>query len=264
MIPLVRGELARIRSTALLRWTMIIAVLAGGGVTGLLAVIDPQRSTPPLPGIDTPEGVAVVLGMQSMLVFVPALVGTVAVTSEYRHRTMATTLLAAPRRSRVLTAKLLVYAGLGLMYGVVTSVAAGAALLGAAAIRGSALGASTGEVIGYLLRLLVAATVYTVIGAAIGALARHQLLAVGIVLGYFYLLEPLLMIIPGVNAAYPYLPGGATAAIMDFGFLTEAIAEELPVVVPSVTALTGVGILLAYAVVAAVIAVALPLRRDLR
>lgn len=260
MIPLVRGELARIRSTALLRWTMIIAVLAGGGVTGLLAVIDPQRSTPPLPGIDTPEGVAVVLGMQSMLVFVPALVGTVAVTSEYRHRTMATTLLAAPRRSRVLTAKLLVYAGLGLMYGVVTSVAAGAALLGAAAIRGSALGASTG----YLLRLLVAATVYTVIGAAIGALARHQLLAVGIVLGYFYLLEPLLMIIPGVNAAYPYLPGGATAAIMDFGFLTEAIAEELPVVVPSVTALTGVGILLAYAVVAAVIAVALPLRRDLR
>ena len=35
----------------------------------------------------------------------------------------------------------------------------------------------------------------------------HQLLAIGIVLGYFYFLEHVLMLIPGVNTIYPFLPG---------------------------------------------------------
>ncbi|GAA1818320.1 ABC transporter permease [Agromyces neolithicus] len=265
MSRLIRGELTRLASTRLPLWTVLLAVASGGTMTALLGFIDPDQSNPPMPGLDTAEGVGVVLGINAMLLFVPALIGTIAVTSEYRHRTIGTTFLAAPHRGAVLSAKLLVYGLLGVVYGVLTSGAAGLAVSGAAAARGILLGTGPAELAMLLAGLAVAAAVYMVIGVAIGALAGNQLIAVGIVLGYFYFLEPLLMIVPGVNAVHPFLPGGATSALMGSTFLADALASELSgLAAPTISAGLGAGLLLAYAVVAAVAAVAVPLRRDLR
>src|SRR5690606_4940614 len=126
----------------------------------------------------------------------PALIGTIAVTSEYRHHTIGTTFLAVPRRSRVLCAKLCVYSGFGLVYGFVMALSSGSALGCVVVLRGTTLGASNGDVAALLVRLAVAAAIYMLLGVGIGALARDQLVAVAIVLGYFYLLEYLLMIVP--------------------------------------------------------------------
>ena len=265
MIRLLRGESAKLLATRLPIWALVTAALCGGGLTGLLALIGPENATPPLPGLDTPEGVGIVVGMSGLLLFVPALIGTIAVTSEYRHRTIGTTFLAAPRRGRVLAAKLVVYGMLGIAYGLVASLFAGAAVALGATLQGVELGVPPAGLVTLLARLSLAAVVYMILGVAIGALARHQLLAVGIVVGYFYFLEHVLMIIPGVNAIHPYLPGGATAALTDFTFLSDAIAEQLPIASTAPTSpAIGALVLLAYAAAAACVAIAVPLRRDLR
>ena len=265
MNRLIRGELAKLFATRLPMWSLIIAAGSGGGLTSMLAIVGPENATPPLPGLDTVEGVGIVVGMSGLLLFVPALIGTIAVTSEYRHRTIGTTFLAAPRRGRVLAAKLVVYGMLGIAYGLVASLFAGAAVALGATLQGVELGVPPAGLVTLLARLSLAAVVYMILGVAIGALARHQLLAVGIVVGYFYFLEHVLMIIPGVNAIHPYLPGGATAALTDFTFLSDAIAEQLPIASTAPTSpAIGALVLLAYAAAAACIAIAVPLRRDLR
>ena len=265
MSRLIRGEFTKLFATRLPLWSPIIAACSGGGLTGLLALVGPENATPPLPGLDTAEGVGIVVGMSGLLLFVPALIGTIAVTSEYRHHTIGTTFLAAPRRGRVLAAKLVVFGALGIAYGVVASLFAGAAVVGAAALQGIELGIPATGLVTLLARLSLAAAVYMILGVAIGALARHQLLAVGIVLGYFYFLEHVLMIIPGVNAIHPFLPGGATSALTDFTFLQDALAEQLPLAAPAaMPPMVGALVLLGYAAVAVCVAIAVPIRRDLR
>jgi ABC-2 type transport system permease protein len=260
----VRGEFTRLFSTRLPVWAIVAAVLSGAGLTGVLGIAGPENASPPMPGLDTPEGVAIAVGFTGLLLFVPALFGTVAITGEYRHKTIGTTFLAIPRRDTVLGAKLFVYTLFGLVYGLLMSLSSAFALWSVAAVRGIELGASAGDLAAILSRVAVAAAIYTVLGVGIGALVRSQLVAVGIVLGYFYFLEPVLMILPGLNTLYPYMPGGATAALTDFTFLTDTVAGEMSVGATTLlTPLLGALVLMVYAAVASAAAVVAPLRRDL-
>lgn len=259
-----RGEVSRITATRLLLWAAIVAVAVAASLTGVLAFVGPEHANPPMPGIDTAEGAGMILGLGTVTLFIPALLGTVAVTSEYRHRTIGTTFLVVPRRGRVLGAKLLVFALVGVVYGVLASLTTGLVLVSAAAIRGVELGVGLGDLAAVLGKLTIASAVYVLLGVAIGALARHQLLAIGVVLGYFYFLEYVIMLIPGVNVVYPYLPGGATASLTRFTFLTQTISEQTPLeAAPLVSPLLGALILVGYTVVGALVALAVPLRRDI-
>ncbi|MFD2349515.1 hypothetical protein ACFSTC_09240 [Nonomuraea ferruginea] len=78
------------------------------------------------------------------------------------------------------------------------------------------------------------------------------------------MVETALMLVPGVKELYPFLPGGATAALTGFTYLSEAVATQTGT---SATALlpaaAGGAVLVAYALVAAAVAVAAPLRRDI-
>lgn len=261
----VRGEISRLVGTRMPIVALIIAAASGLGPTGALVLSGPGSAQPPLPDVDTASGVTTALGLAGIMLFIPALIGTIAITSEYRHRTIGSTFLAVPRRGRVLLAKLICYAGFGLAYGATAGLGTGIALYGAAAVRGLVVGLPPATVLTLLLRIAVTAAIYMIIGVAIGALARHQLTAVGIVLGYFYFLEYLLMIIPGVNAIYPFLPGGASAALTRFTFITDSIGAtgtlSAPGLLPPVAA---AAVLIGYAAVACCVAILLPLRRDLR
>ena len=120
-----------------------------------------------------------------------------------------------------------------------------------------------GSVLLTLVQISLAMAVYCLIGVGVGALVRNQMIAMMIVIGYFYFAETMLMLIPGVNLLYPFLPGGATAALTDFTFLTESVSSELGTqAVVLLPPALGAVVLLGYALAAAVAAVALPLRRD--
>ncbi|WP_022883796.1 hypothetical protein [Glaciibacter superstes] len=72
------------------------------------------------------------------------------------------------------------------------------------------------------------------------------------------------MIIPEVNILYPYLPGGATAALTNFTLLADTIAEQTTLGASSLLPpALGAIVLLGYAALASAVAVVLPLRRDL-
>lgn len=264
MITAIKGELTRLFSTRLPWVAAVVAVVCGGGLTAVLGLMGPENATPPLPGLDTASGVGTAVGLSGLVLFVPALIGTIAITGEYRHRTIGGTFLAVPRRGRVLAAKLVTFALFGLGYGGVAAAASGLAVVVAAAVRGVPLGIGTATLLIMLGQLAVAAAVYMVLGVAIGALARNQIVAIAIVLGYFYFLEYVLMIIPGLNAVYPFLPGGATSALINFTFLTDVITDEAGLGLPALlTPVGGAAILLGYAALSSAAAVLVPLRRDL-
>jgi|UPI0006CFC767 hypothetical protein len=260
----VRGEFIRLFSTRLPVWAIVAAVLSGAGLTGVLGLVGPENASPPMPGLDTPQGVAIAVGLTGLLLFVPALFGTIAVTGEYRHKTIGTTFLAVPRRGAVLGAKLFVYSVFGLVYGLLMALSSALALWSVTAVRGIELGASAGDLATILSRVALAAAIYTLLGVGIGALVRSQLVAVGIVLGYFYFLEPVLMILPGLNTLYPFMPGGATAALTDFTFLSDTVSGEMSLGATTLlTPMLGALVLVTYAAVASAAAIVAPLRRDL-
>ncbi|GAB3490542.1 hypothetical protein [Amycolatopsis cihanbeyliensis] len=118
--------------------------------------------------------------------------------------------------------------------------------------------------LGLLARIAAALAVYTVLGVALGALLRNQVAALLIVGGYFYAGETALLLIPGVNAAYPFMPGGAASALTGFSYLADATASQTGTAATSLLpAPLGALVLLGYALLAATLAIAAPLRRDI-
>jgi ABC-2 type transport system permease protein len=72
------------------------------------------------------------------------------------------------------------------------------------------------------------------------------------------------MMIPGVSALYPILPGGATASLTDFTYLTDAMSQEIGhAPVQLLPPAAGTLLLTAYALTASLIAVIVPMRRDI-
>ncbi|MEU5941224.1 ABC transporter permease [Micromonospora sp. NPDC047548] len=262
MSHLVRAEFRRLFATRLWIWAVVAAVVFGGGLVGLLTVIGPENVNPPLPGLDTEAGIRAVLGLAGLGVIAPALFGATAVTSEYRHRTISATFLFAPRRWSVLAAKLFAYLVAGVAYGLITATTAGIALYAGMAVRDVPTGAPLDVVAGLLLRLVVAMAAYTVLGVGIGALVRNQVIALAGLGAYLYMGENLLLFVPGVNVAYPFLPGGATAALTNFTALTQVAHDTTGAAPQLLSPQAGAGLLIAYAVAAALLAIVLPLRRD--
>ncbi|MET7332233.1 ABC transporter permease [Nonomuraea sp. NPDC005650] len=260
---LLAAEWTRLTGTRLWLWGLP-AALGSGALVGLLALVGPENFTPPLPGLNTAQGTHVLLGLLGFTVFAPALLGTVAVSSEYRHRTITTTTLFAPRRWTWLAAKLAVYTGAGLAYGALAATVAGGALSGVAMLKGITLGLPAGTVAALLARIALTMAVYTLLGVAVGALLRNQVTALVAVGAYFYLIETVLMLIPGVKVLYPYLPGGATAALTGFTYLADAVAGQTGTSAARLlSAPAGGAVLVCYALIAAAVAVAAPLRRDI-
>lgn len=225
MTSLIRAEFRRLFSLTTWRWGPLAAVLCGGGLVALATLLGPENFDPPMPAIDTHDGTLLALGLVGFTAIVPALFGATALTSEYRHRTISVTFLHEPRRARVLSAKLFVYAVAGAGYGLILATAAGLALYGGAAVRGLTVGAEPTVVLRILASLMVTMMVYTVLGVGVGAVLRNQTATLIVLGGYLYMVEHALAIIPGFQVIYPFLPGGATASLTDFTLLSQAAVE---------------------------------------
>jgi ABC-2 type transport system permease protein len=258
----IRAELHKLATTRLWLAGLVGAVLCGGGLVGLGAIVGLENGDPPLPGLGTPEGVRLLIGLAGLTVLVPALLGAVTVTAEYRHRTIGLAFLAAPRRWPVLTAKLMAALLAGAAFGLVAALSAGGGLYLGAAVHSSPVGLPPAEVGVLLARLGAAMAAYTVLGAGVAALLRDQTLTLAVLGGYLYVGEFALLLVPGVNAAYPYLPGGATAALTGFTVLAEQAAQVSGGTAHLLGTAGGALVLAAYAGAAACAAVLLPLRRD--
>jgi ABC-2 type transport system permease protein len=140
------------------------------------------------------------------------LLGVIGMTGEWRHRTITGTILAAPDRLRLLAAKLVAYAGAGIVVSLVVTVtimAVGTLILDA---RDQAT-LDIGDLADVLWRNLVVAGLFGAFGVCIGTLVRNQIVAVIGVLIVAFVAEPtLLSLVPEVGRFGP--TGGAPNAII--------------------------------------------------
>jgi hypothetical protein len=136
--------------------------------------------------------------------------GVLGMAGEHRHHTASVTFLAEPRRSRVFVAKIAAYGLIGLFLGLVTEIDAS----GLASLWIVAKGVHfvpTEQVWQVLEGALIATMLYGILGVGIGGLLRSQVAALGAVLGWTLVVEPLLGDLwPG---SAKYLPNGAASAL---------------------------------------------------
>jgi hypothetical protein len=127
------------------------------------------------------------------------LTGVLAVTSEYRHKTIIPALLITPRRLPVLVAKLITLAIAGLAFGVLATGAAAAITLPVLASRHIPAGVSGVQVAAIIAGGGAATALCAALGVGLGAIIRDQVGAVIAVLAVLYVVEPVFGFIPGVG-----------------------------------------------------------------
>ncbi|TDN91347.1 ABC transporter permease [Microbacterium sp. BK668] len=186
----------------------VFSASATGAIGGAGAPQIPEESLPPVL-YSTATSVGYVF---------PLLIGTLMVTSEFRHKTLTPTFLATPRRGTVLWAKLVVGVLLGLLYGVVGVVAAVVPSAAFLAGYGVETGFASSETWAMLGRMLLAYVLWVFIGIGIGALVRNQVGAIVGVLVFTQFLEPVARaaasFVDGLDDVTQYLPGAASDALV--------------------------------------------------
>ena len=82
---------------------------------------------------------------------------------------------------------------------------------------------SLGDQQGPLLAVFAVLALFALVGLGAGALMRNQIVAVSVGVIFMLVLDNLILAIPGVKHVYPYLPSGASSAI-----LTDAARRPRP------------------------------------
>jgi len=193
------------------------------------------------------------MDLVSISVVFTLILGILIVTWEYRHGTITPTFLAAPKRERVMAAKLFT----ALVAGAVLAALCLGLALAIAALWLGGLDSEGGqwELAG---RILLAAALWCAFGLGIGAAIQSQVGTIVSALIWFLLVENILSVIPRVERISDYLPGSA----IDRFISTEALRDE-PGIVSSAYGLWGAALLAtAYVVGALVVGTVLVQRRD--
>jgi ABC-type transport system involved in multi-copper enzyme maturation permease subunit len=181
-----------------------------------------------------------------------ALLGALSITAEFRHGTIRPTLIATPRRARVIAAKVMASALAGVAVGLLAeALTAGAEAAGLAA-RGINIELGASEYAQLLAGGAVAAGLFAAIGVGIGAIVRNQVAAVVGLCVWLLFIEPILL--GDVPAAAKFAPGASAGAIS--GAIQSQIADAL------VTPALGVLLLAAYAAAASAAGAIATTRRD--
>ena len=144
------------------------------------------------------------------------LLGAMGMAGEWRHRTITSTVLAAPDRMKLIAAKAISYG----IAGVVVSFVVTASLMLVGTIILSSRDLVTldfATLVDIMWRNLIVAAYFGVIGVAVGAIVRQQVAAiVGLLLFPFMVELPLFGFVPDVA---PYAPiNGAPSGVVDVSF----------------------------------------------
>jgi ABC-2 type transport system permease protein len=242
----IRSELIKLRTT---RTFLGIVIATLGLVTligGAQAIFD-SFDAGSVPGIDLLD----VAGLAQPFAIV---LGILAVSTEFRHGTITPTLLTVPDRTRLMVAKLSAHLTAGLILGVVAYALAAILMAVILPIRDIESGLPLGDGIEQAVGGVACIALLAALGVGVGAVIRNQVGAVIGGLAWYFMIEPLLTVIPTVGKwIEDYGIGGAIAAVSDTGF--EGGAE--------ISQVAGGLLLLGYAALFAIAGAILLRRRDI-
>lgn len=195
MSALLQAELLKLRTTRTFAALALVAVVTSMLLAGLTSVL----------GEPTQDSVLVEVfnsDTSSLFILILAIVG---ISGEWRHRTITSSLLAAPDRLRFLAAKTLAFAAAGAALSLAISVAV--AVLGYAvlSVRGLPV-PEVGELLAMFGRNAIASALVGAFGVAIGGLVRNQPTAIVGVLLLTFLVEPtVISVLPEVGPFGPFV-----------------------------------------------------------
>jgi ABC-type transport system involved in multi-copper enzyme maturation permease subunit len=211
-----RSELTKFRTLRSTKWTLAIAVVLMTGIGALMSALQASQYHPA--GRADPAAVHPIATSLEGALFAVVAFGTLGVlmmSGEYATGMVRASLTAVPRRLEVLWGKLAVFAGVTFAISLVTSFVSfyvGQAVLSSHHLNVAitAPGALR-SVIGAALYLTVAGLT----GVALGALFRNTAAGTSTFAGLFFVLPPLVMLLPASIASHvgPYLPSNAGDAL---------------------------------------------------
>jgi ABC-2 type transport system permease protein len=245
----IRSELFKLRTAR----SFVVLTSLGVGCVVLISVVTALTQDYGNLGLGR-SGAALDLvnGAGLVLVFT-LMLGVLAVTTEWRHGSVAPTLLVEPDRRRLVLAKLVAVSCCGALIALVAAavcLTVGAAILPS---RGYALGLDASITAKLLAGMTLGGLLTAAIGVGIGALVRKQTAAVVGILVYLLLLEPL-------------ITGVALKSLNRFS-LASAISEltltaDVTGVEDALGQIAGGLVLLSYAVLLVVVGAAFLQTRD--
>ncbi len=138
------------------------------------------------------------------------LLGVLIVTTEFRHKTVTTSFLVLPQRPRFVGAKLITAAILGAVLAVimlvVTLIGGGVTLVA----QGGSFSALVRQLPAVAPGMILVFALFAILGVGVGSVLTNQVAAIIVCLGWFIILEGILVSL--VNSAAKWVPTGAAAA----------------------------------------------------
>jgi ABC-2 type transport system permease protein len=212
MTHLLRSELRKVATTKLW-WGMLLGSMAFAALGVVAQIATNGLTNNPAGPLNDPATQRNIFSSAVSGYIFSAIVGIILITTEYRHFTSRPTFLLEPRRARVIAAKLLIAAAVGLLYGAACVGVSLAITVPWLSAKGVDIGWVANGLIVVMVGALGVIALFAVVGVGVGVLFRNQVAAVITTLAYLFVVEPLIAVIPVVKEAYRYLPAAAGAAI---------------------------------------------------
>jgi ABC-type transport system involved in multi-copper enzyme maturation permease subunit len=209
---LVTAEFRKLLTTRLWLWLL----LASAALTGLfasLAIAFDDASDNATPPLSSPEGQHTLFSVASGTRPLIAVLAAIALTGEFRHRTASATFLATPQRGRVVAAKLVTYAVVGVVYALVCIFVTIAIALPWLSAKGIDVHLAGDGIPATFAGVVAVLAIFGVVGVGLGALVREQVATVVGLLIYLFVIEQVLTSIPSLGSWTNYLPGAAANAV---------------------------------------------------
>ena len=223
MTNLLRAELRKLTTVR-----SAVAVVAGVLAVAVLGIL-PAWTAPAADKatFQAHDLVAAVRGPAFLVATAALVLGVLATAGEVRHGTMASTLLVAPRRGRLVAAKAVAMAGVAAAMAV-ASVAV-TAVLGTLVLEsaGVATGAVRGDVAVTGLAVVGIAAAYAAAGVGLGLAVRDQTAAIAGALVWVTVVENVLPIVFRAPTLSSWMPGGAARSVLT------AVAPEPDLLAPA-------------------------------
>lgn len=252
MVGLIRAEFRKLLTTQVWFWMLLLSL----GLTALVVVgsIAGRESD-----LDLALHVRDVMIAASSAAYVPIFVlGTLAVTTEYRYQTITPTVLATPSRWTLITAKLITYAIVGVLYALACLVIELVMALPWLSARN--VHVTVGDEKGPLLITFAVLALFALVGLGAGALLRNQIVAVTVGVIFILVLARLFLLIPGVKHIYPYLPTGAIDSITtDPHDTSSRVINDVHLISPG----AGVAVLVVWGLGMAILGAGITMNRDI-
>jgi ABC-2 type transport system permease protein len=214
VIRLIQAEFGKLFSTKLWLWMLVGAVaLTALFVSLTIGFSDQATEQGGAPPLSSSIGLKNLFSAAAAANIWSLILGIIAVTGEFRHQTITPTFLATPHRGRVVIAKLITYALVGIAYGVATILVAIAIALPWLSAKNIDVSLGSDGIPGVLLGVAASVAVYSLLGVGLGALLRNQIAAVVGGLVFLLVVEPIVSAVPVVRDYYKWFPGGANNAL---------------------------------------------------